>query len=145
MVAEVSVSDNAVRVERMTCAIDCGQVLSPSTVRAQVEGSVAWAVGATLFGEITIEGGRTVQGNFDAYRVLRMNEMPRVDVHIIPSTLSPTGVGEPAVPPTAPAIVNAIFAATGKRVRRLPATPSLLGALPAARMPVPGVAAGTGS
>jgi CO/xanthine dehydrogenase Mo-binding subunit len=120
MVAEVIASDASVRVERVTCAIDCGQVVSPDTVRAQVEGSVAWAVGATLFGQITVDGGRTVERNFDSYRVLRMAEMPHVDVQIVCSTRSPSGVGEPAVPPTAPAVVNAIYAATGRRVRRLP-------------------------
>ncbi len=125
MVAEVTADDANVRVERIVCVIDCGLPVSPDTVRAQVEGSVAWAVGATLFGDLTVTGGRAVEGNFDRYRVLRMSEMPAVDVHIMPSTESPSGVGEPAVPPTAPAIVNAVFAATGRRIRRLPLSRTL--------------------
>jgi isoquinoline 1-oxidoreductase beta subunit len=121
LVAEVTVgSDSQVRVDRITCAFDCGQMVNPDTVRAQVEGSVAWGVSAALWGEITVEGGRTVQSNFHDYRVVRMSEMPVVDVHLVSNQESPTGAGEPAVPTVAPAIANAIHSATGQRVRKLP-------------------------
>ena len=120
-VAEVTVgADDVVKLDRVVCALDCGQMINPDTVRAQVEGSVAWAAGATLYGEITVEKGRVQQSNFHDYRVLRMPEMPKVEVHLVESHEPPSGVGEPAVPPLAPAIVNAVFAATGMRVRKLP-------------------------
>jgi isoquinoline 1-oxidoreductase beta subunit len=120
-VAEVTVgADDVVKLDRVVCALDCGQVINPDTVRAQVEGSVAWAAGATLYGEITVEKGRVQQSNFHDYRVLRMPEMPKVEVHLVESHEPPSGVGEPAVPPLAPALGNAVFAATGMRVRKLP-------------------------
>lgn len=120
-VAEVSVAaDGSFKVERVVCAVDCGLAVTPDVVRAQMEGSVGFGLSAALHGEITIEDGRAGQGNFDDYRQLRMAEMPRVEVHIVPSDLPPTGVGEPGVPPIAPALVNALFAATGKRIRKLP-------------------------
>jgi CO/xanthine dehydrogenase Mo-binding subunit len=109
-----------VRVDRVVCAIDCGTMVNPDTVRAQVESAVVWATTAALHGEITVKDGRVVQSNFHDYPVLRMADSPVVEVHLIRNTEAPTGVGEPAVPPLAAAIGNAIFAATGQRLRRLP-------------------------
>lgn len=119
-VAEISVSDGQVRVHRVVCALDCGQVVNLDTVEAQVEGSVVYGLSAALYGEITLEGGRVRQGNFDSYPILRMPEMPRIEVHVMPSTDAPGGVGEPGTPPIAPAVANAVFQATGRRQRRLP-------------------------
>ena len=120
-VAEVSVSiSGQVRVHRVVCAIDCGTVVNPSIVAAQMEGSVAFALTATLKGAITVDGGRVVQSNFHDYPILRMDEMPAIETHIVESNAPPAGVGEPGVPPVAPAVINAIFAATGRRIRRLP-------------------------
>ncbi len=120
-VAEVSVGkDGAVRVHRVVCAVDCGQVVNPDTVNAQMEGGIVYGLTAALYGEITLKDGRIEQQNFYDYKMLRMNEMPKVEVHIVPSTEKHGGVGEPGTPPIAPAIVNAIFAATGKRIRSLP-------------------------
>jgi isoquinoline 1-oxidoreductase beta subunit len=120
-VAEVTAGANgALRVDRVTCAFDCGQMINPDTVRAQIESSVIWGLSAALWGEITVEHGRTVQGNFHDYRVARMRDAPAIDVHLVENHETPTGVGEPAVPGVAPAIANALFAASGRRVRRLP-------------------------
>ena len=120
-VAEVSVSkEGKVVVHRVVVAIDCGPVVNPDSVRAQMEGCVAFGLTAALYGEITFENGRVRQRNFHDYPILRMNEMPVVEVHIVESTDKMGGVGEPGVPPVAPAVANAIFALTGKRVRRLP-------------------------
>lgn len=120
-VAEVSVrKDGSVKVERVVCAVDCGTAINPDNVRAQVEGSVGFALGAALHHEITLDAGRVVQGNYDSFPLLRIDEMPVVEVHILPSTAAPTGIGEPGVPPVAPAVANAIAAATGRRLRRLP-------------------------
>jgi isoquinoline 1-oxidoreductase beta subunit len=120
-VAEVTVSkDGTVHVDRVVTAMDCGQTINPDMIAAQVEGGIVFGLSAALYGEITIEGGQTQQSNFNNYPVLRINEMPRVEVHIIPNHESPGGVGEPTVPSIAPAVANAIFAATGKRLRRLP-------------------------
>ena len=120
-VAEVSVApDGTVRVHRVVCAVDCGPVVNPDTLEAQMQGGVVFGLSAALYGEITIENGRVKQGNFNDYPVLRMPEMPVVEVHIVPSTDALGGIGEPSVPPTAPAVCNAVFAATGKRIRRLP-------------------------
>jgi isoquinoline 1-oxidoreductase beta subunit len=126
-VAEVSIEkDGKVRVHRVVCAIDCGTVVNPDTVKAQVEGSIVWGLTAALYGAITLDKGRVQQANFHDYRMLRINEMPVVEVHIIPSTDPAGGVGEPGVPPLAPAVCNAIFAGTGKRVRKLPIRPEEL-------------------
>lgn len=120
-VAEVSVDKNGmVRVHRMVCAIDCGRVINPDTVKAQMEGGIIFGLTAALKDEITLEGGRVKQRNFHDYPMLRINESPEIEVYIVPSTENPTGVGEPGVPPVAPAVANAIFAATGQRVRKLP-------------------------
>jgi isoquinoline 1-oxidoreductase beta subunit len=120
-VAEVSVAqDGTVQVHRVVCAIDCGTVINPDTVEAQMEGGIVFGLTAVLKGEITIEKGRVQQSNFHDYPLLRMDEMPSIEVHIVPSDRNPSGVGEMGVPPVIPAVVNAVFAATGKRIRRLP-------------------------
>jgi isoquinoline 1-oxidoreductase beta subunit len=113
-------------VHRVVCAVDCGTCVNPDTVRAQMEGAIAFGLSAALFGEINFERGRAQQSNFHDYRILRMNEMPLIDVEIIASAEPPLGVGEAGVPPVAPAVVNGIFAATGKRVRQLPIRPGWL-------------------
>jgi len=126
-VAEVSLNpDRTVRVHRVVAAVDCGTVVNPDIVRAQVESSVVYGLTAALYGQITVDKGRVVQSNFHDYPLLRMREMPVVEVHLVPSTEKPTGIGEPATPPIAPAVGNALYALTKQRVRRLP-----IGALPA--------------
>jgi isoquinoline 1-oxidoreductase beta subunit len=120
-VAEVSVTKKGgVHVDRVVCAFDCGTIVNPDGVRAQVESAVIWATTAALYGEITMKEGRTVQSNFHDYHVMSMAEAPIVEVHLVRNLEPPTGVGEPAVPPLAAAIGNAVFAATGQRLRRLP-------------------------
>jgi isoquinoline 1-oxidoreductase subunit beta len=120
-VAEVSVTPSGdIRVHRVVCAVDCGAVVNPAGVETQMESGIVFGLSAALYGEITMKNGRVEQGNFDTYPLLRIREMPEVEVHIVPSTESPGGIGEPGTPPIAPAVTNAIFAATGKRVRRLP-------------------------
>jgi len=118
-VAEVSVADGRVRVHRVTCVVDCGRAINPDGVKAQMEGGIVYGLSA-LWGEITTASGRAQQSNFNDYPVLRMRDAPMIDVHVVPSHEQPTGIGEPGVPPVAPAVANAIFAATGKRIRRLP-------------------------
>jgi isoquinoline 1-oxidoreductase beta subunit len=120
-VAEVSVAqDGAVRVHRVVCAVDCGLVVNPDGVAAQMEGGIVMGLTAALKGAITVEKGRVQQSNFHDYPLLRLDEMPAVEVYLVPNERPPQGVGEMGVPPAAPALANAIFAATGKRVRRLP-------------------------
>ena len=120
-VVEASVAkDGAVRVHRVVCAVDCGTVINPDTVKAQMEGGIIFGLTAALKTEITLKNGKVEQSNFHDYQMLRIFESPKIEVYIVPSTANPTGVGEPGVPPVAPALSNAIFAATGKRVRRLP-------------------------
>jgi hypothetical protein len=114
------VQDGRIRVHRVICAVDCGTVVNPAGVTAQMEGGVVFGLSAALHGEITLREGRVQQSNFHDYPPLRLAEAPHVDVHIVPSTEPATGVGEPGVPPIAPAVANAVFAATGKRLRRLP-------------------------
>jgi isoquinoline 1-oxidoreductase beta subunit len=122
-VAEVSVDKKGgIKVHRLVCAVDCGRVVNPDTIAAQMESAVAFGLSAVLHGKITFKNGRVEQSNFHDYPILRMNEMPRVEVHILPSGEPPGGVGEPGVPPVAPAVANAIFAATGVRLRALPIT-----------------------
>ena len=120
-IAEVSLDDRGQpKVERIVCAIDCGMAVNPDIIRAQMEGGIGFGLGAVMKSQITIEGGAVQEGNFDGYDVLRLNEMPQVEVHIVPSSERPTGVGEPGVPPIGPAVANAIYAATRKRMRILP-------------------------
>lgn len=120
-VVEASVDKaGSVRVHRIFCAVDCGTVVNPDTVKAQMEGGIIFGLTAALKTEITLEKGRIQQSNFHDYPMVRIFESPSIEVHIVPSSEKPTGIGEPSVPPVAPALANAIFAATGKRVRRLP-------------------------
>ncbi len=120
-VAEVEVSkDGAVRVRRVVCAVDCGTVVNPDTVRAQIQGAIIFGVTAALYGAITLKDGRVEQTNFDSYQILRMNEAPAIEVHIVQSFEPPGGMGECGTSAVPPAITNAIFAATGKRLRKMP-------------------------
>ena len=119
-VAEVTLKDGKVRVDRVFCAVDCGVAVNPDVIRAQMEGGIGFALGALYYSEIEVKAGRAVQRNFDQYRALRIYEMPAVEVLIVPSTAAPTGVGEPGVPPLAPAVANAVLRAGGPAVTRLP-------------------------
>ncbi|MFZ5868309.1 MAG: molybdopterin cofactor-binding domain-containing protein [Thermodesulfobacteriota bacterium] len=120
-VAEVSVSDQGrVKVHRVVCAVDCGRVVNPNTIEAQMESGIAFGLSAALYGEITLKDGRVEQSSYKNYPIVAMRVMPKVEVHIVPSQEPPTGVGEPGVPPIAPAVANAVFAVTGKRIRSLP-------------------------
>jgi isoquinoline 1-oxidoreductase subunit beta len=119
-VAEVSVEDGKLKIHKITCVIDCGQTVNPRIVESQLESGIVYGLSAALWGDITLRGGRVQQRNFNDYRLLRLNETPTLDVHILPSDAKPGGIGETGVPPVAPAICNAIFAATGKRLRSLP-------------------------
>jgi isoquinoline 1-oxidoreductase beta subunit len=120
-VAEVTVDDAGhITVDRVVCAVDCGVAINPDVIAAQMEGGVGFGLGAVLYGAITLKDGHVEQDNFNNFRVLRINEMPKVEVYIVPSSEAPTGVGEPGVAPLGPAVANAIFAATGTRVRKLP-------------------------
>ena len=122
-VVEVTVDkDNKFTVDRVVCAVNCGLAINPDNVRAQMEGGIGFGLSAALHGAITLKDGAVEQSNFHDYPVLRIHEMPAVEVHIVPSTDKPTGVGEPGVPPIAPALANALAAATGKRLRKLPLT-----------------------
>lgn len=120
-VAEVAVaSDGSVQVERVVCAVDCGTVVNPDTVAAQMQGGIMYGLTAALHGEITLKDGRVEQGNFDTYPIVRIDEAPEIEVHIVPSQEAPGGIGEPGTATIAPAVVNAVFAATGKRLRKVP-------------------------
>ena len=119
-VAEVSLDQGRVRVHRVVYGVDCGWVVNPDTVEAQVEGAMVYGLSAALRGQVAIANGAVVQANFDDYEPLRMNEMPAVEVHLVPSAEPPGGIGEPGLPPIAPAVANALFGLTGKRIRRLP-------------------------
>jgi isoquinoline 1-oxidoreductase beta subunit len=120
-VAEVAVSkEGEVRVPRVVCAVDCGIVVNPDTVKAQLEGGIIFGITGALFSEITLKNGRVEQSNFHNYRTLRMNETPVIDVYLVKSVEAPGGIGEPGTSAVAPAVTNAIFAATGKRLRKLP-------------------------
>ena len=121
--AEVSLDAGRFRVHRVVCAVDCGPVVNPDTVEAQIQSGIVYGLSAALKGEITILDGRVEQSNFNDYPPLRLSEMPRVEVHIVPSEDPMGGVGEPGVPPIAPAVANAVFALTGKRLRSLPLRP----------------------
>jgi isoquinoline 1-oxidoreductase beta subunit len=120
MVADVVTNGQTMKVERMVAAVDCGTVVNPDVVNAQVEGAIGFALSSVLRNQITFKNGSVEQRNFDDYEPTRMREMPKVEVHLVPSRERPTGIGEPGVPPVAPAIANAVFAATGKRWRSLP-------------------------
>jgi isoquinoline 1-oxidoreductase beta subunit len=127
MVAEVSIDRRGkVTIHKMVCAIDCGIVINPDGVRSQVEGGITLGLTAVLHGAITLKDGRVQQSNFHNYKLLTMREAPQIETHIVPSAEPPTGVGEPPVPPTPPAVVNAVYAATGKRIRHLPIDPKEL-------------------
>ena len=120
-IAEVEVAkDGTVRVRRVVCAVDCGTVVNPDTVRAQIEGAIIFGITAALYGEITLKNGRVEQSNFDSYQILRMNEAPAIGVYIVQSSAPPGGMGEAGTSAIVPAVANAIFAATGKRLRKMP-------------------------
>jgi CO/xanthine dehydrogenase Mo-binding subunit len=120
-IADVEVSkDGEVMVRRVICAVDCGQMVNPDTIVAQIEGGIIFGISAALWGEITLKNGRVEQHNFNDYRVLRINETPLIEVHLVKSSEAPGGIGEPGTIGVAPALANAIFAATGKRIRKLP-------------------------
>lgn len=125
-VAEISVVRGALTVHKVTCVIDCGQMVNPRIIESQLESGIVYGLSAALWGEITLQSGQVRETNFNRYRVLRLDEMPEIDVHLVPSEASPGGIGEVGVPPIAPAVCNAIFAATGKRLRRLPIGPGTL-------------------
>lgn len=121
VVAQVAVNaDGTFRVERLTCAVDCGQIVNPLSLRAQIEGGLVWGLSATLRGQITVREGRIEQSNFHDFAVLRMNEMPALEIRLVDSHARPGGIGEPCAPPVAPAVANALYAATGQRLRSLP-------------------------
>jgi isoquinoline 1-oxidoreductase beta subunit len=126
-VAEVSVNPaGRIRVHKVVCAVDCGKYVNPDTIRAQMESGVVFGLSAALHGAITLKDGRVEQSNFHDYPILRLGEMPEVEVHIVESKEKSGGIGEPGVPPIAPAVANAVFALTGKRIRRLPMTPEVV-------------------
>src|SRR5439155_25858134 len=126
-VADIEVSNRgSVRVRRVVCAVDCGTVVNPDTVQAQIQSGIIFGATAALHGEITLKNGRVEQSNFDTYQVLRMNEAPAIEVHIVKSAEPPGGIGETGTSANVPAIANAIFAATGKRLRKMPVDPSVL-------------------
>ena len=130
-VAEVEVAkDGAVRVRRVVCAVDCGTVVNPDTVQAQIQSAIIFGITAALYGEITLKNGRVEQTNFDTYQMLRMNEAPAIEVHIVQSSEPPGGMGEAGTSAIVPAIANAIFAATGKRLRKMPVDTTALKQLP---------------
>jgi isoquinoline 1-oxidoreductase beta subunit len=118
--AEVSVNGNGFKIERMVAAIDCGQIVNPESIRAQAESAIIYGLSAALKNQITIKDGAVVETNFDGYDPLRINEAPPIEVYIAKSKEEPGGMGEPALPPAAPAVANAIFAASGQRLRKLP-------------------------
>lgn len=121
MISEVSVGgDGSLKTERIICAVDCGQVINPDTVEAQIQSGIIYGLSAALYGRITVQNGAVVEGNFDDSPVLRINETPKIEVHIVPSSEAPGGIGEVGTPGVAPSLLNAIFVATGKRLRSLP-------------------------
>ncbi len=121
-VAEVSMSGGVPVVHKVTVVADLGQMVNPDTVEAQIQSSIIFGLGAALFGEITVDKGRVQQTNFHQFRILRMNETPAIDITLVPSKEKPGGIGEPATALIGPAVANAVFAASGKRVRRMPFT-----------------------
>jgi isoquinoline 1-oxidoreductase subunit beta len=128
-VAEVEVTGSGdIRVHRVVCAVDCGRVVNPDIVKAQIESGIVYGISGALWGEVTLKDGRVGQSNFHNYRVLRMNEAPPIDVHLVRNGEAPGGIGEPGTAVTAAALNNAIYAATGKRLRTLPLQPGLASA-----------------
>jgi isoquinoline 1-oxidoreductase beta subunit len=126
-VAEAEVSKiGQVRVRRVVCAVDCGTVINPDTAQAQIQSAIVFGITATLYGEITIKNGRVEQANFDTDQMLRLSETPTIEVYIVQSSELPGGIGEPGTSAIMPAITNAIFAATGKRLRKLPVDTAIL-------------------
>jgi isoquinoline 1-oxidoreductase subunit beta len=119
-VAEVSIDAGTVKVHKIVCVVDCGQMVNPKIIESQVEGGIIFGLCSTLWGDITISAGQVQQTNFNTYRVLRCNEIPQIEAHLLPSDEPPGGIGEPSVALVAPAVCNAICAATGKRLRSLP-------------------------
>jgi isoquinoline 1-oxidoreductase beta subunit len=119
-VAEVSIEAGQPKVHRVVCAVDCGLAVNPEQVKAQMESAIIYALTAALYSQITFQDGKVEQSNFDDYPMLRMSEVPNIEVYIVPSTENPGGVGEPGTPPPAPAVANAVFVLTGKRIRELP-------------------------
>jgi CO/xanthine dehydrogenase Mo-binding subunit len=119
-VADISVSGGKMKVHKITCVVDCGQMVNPKIVESQISSAMVYGLSAALYGQITLDGGKVHQTNFDNYRVVRLNDAPEFDVQLIDSSETPGGVGEPGVGPIAPAIANALFAATGQRIRTLP-------------------------
>ena len=120
MVMEVSLQNKALKIHRVVCALDCGTAVNPAVIAQQVEGSVVFGLSAALYGRIDIVNNEVRQKNFPDSPLLSLRECPPIETHIVPSTLPPTGMGEPAVPPVAPALANALFALTGQRLRELP-------------------------
>jgi len=123
IVAEVSVTKGAMKLHRVVCAVDCGHIVNPAIIQQQIESGIVYGLSAALKGAITINKGRVEQGNFDRYDVTRINEVPKIDVHIVETDNNPGGIGEASGPAIAPAVANAIFAATGKRLRKMPMKP----------------------
>jgi len=127
LVAEVEVSkDGRVRVRRVVCAVDCGIVVNPDTVQAQIQSAIIFGITAALHGRITLKDGRVEQTNFDTYQMLRIDEAPAIEVHIVQSSEPPGGMGECGTSAIVPAVANAIFAATGKRLRKMPVDATVL-------------------
>jgi isoquinoline 1-oxidoreductase subunit beta len=119
-VAEISIERGALKIHKITCAVDCGQMINPRIVESQIESGIVFGLTAALWGDIAIRNGRVRDSNFNTYRMLRANELPEIEVLLSPGDAPPGGIGELAVGPIAPALCNAIFTATGKRLRRLP-------------------------
>ena len=116
----MTVDNGEVAVNRVVCAVDCGMVVNPNTIEAQIQGGIIFGITAALYGEVTIKDGRVEQSNFTDYRMLRHDQTPPIEVHIVKSAEAPGGIGEPGTAALAPALTNAIYAATGKRLRQLP-------------------------
>jgi len=119
-VAEVSVQGGDIKVHRVTVAVDLGRMVNPNIVQQQLESNIVFGLTALLYGDITLKDGRVQQTNFDTYKLLRINEMPKIDMHIVKSTEKPGGIGEPGMALISPAVANAVFTLTGKRLRQMP-------------------------
>ncbi len=122
-VVEISIIAGVLKIHRVVCAVDCGLAVNPDMIEAQMQGGIVFGLTSALYGEITLSRGRVVQRQFCDYPLMRFDEMPSIEVFIVPDGLTPTGIGEMGNPPATPALLNAIFAATGKRIRRLPVRP----------------------